>query len=56
LCFDYALAESNPIVLGEDVARFLGATDLDRAMALMDGAEPASPAEEDLKRRLVAAP
>lgn len=55
LCFDHALAESNPIVLGEDVARFLGTTDLDRAMALMDGAPPASPAEEDLKRRLLPA-
>jgi hypothetical protein len=55
LCFDHALSESNPIVLGEDVARFLGATDLDRAMQLMDGASPASLAEEDLSRRLVSA-
>ncbi len=54
LCFDNALAHSDPIVLGEDVARFLGTTDLGRAMDLMDGARPASPAEEDLKRRLVA--
>jgi hypothetical protein len=56
LCFDHALAESNPIVLGEDVARFLGTTHLDRAMALMDGARPTSPAEEDLGRRLATAP
>jgi hypothetical protein len=51
-CHARAEAQGNPVVLGEDVARFLGTIDLPRALKLMDGAKPANPAEADLVRRL----
>jgi hypothetical protein len=51
-CFERALADGNAEVLGEDVARFLGAVSLERAMKLMDGAKPENEAEADLARRL----
>src|SRR2546422_6812196 len=51
-CLTRALRESNPIVLGEDVARFLGKVSLDRAVQLLEGARPKDEAEEDLVRRM----
>ncbi len=51
VCLAKALRESNPIVLGEDVARFLGKISLDRAVHLIEGAKPKDEAEEDLVRR-----
>ncbi len=51
-CHASAMAEGDPVVLGEDVARFLGSVDLPRALRLMDGEKAANPAEADLVRRL----
>lgn len=51
-CHEEALAAANPAVLGDDVRRFLGAVDLNRAMELLDGADPANDAETDLMRRI----
>jgi hypothetical protein len=51
-CHARAAAQGNPVVLGEDIARFLGATELPRALKLMEGAKPANAAEADLVRRL----
>jgi hypothetical protein len=51
-CYRDALGRGDPIVLGEDVWRFLGKTDLARAAELLDGARPANAAEEDLVRRI----
>jgi hypothetical protein len=55
-CHERELAESNPVVLGDDVARYLGETTLDRATALMSGARAKNEMEEDLKRRLTMGP
>lgn len=52
-CHQSALTAGDPIVLGEDVRRFLGDVDLTRAMALLDGAHPADEAEEDVLRRIL---
>jgi hypothetical protein len=51
-CHATALRRGDPRTLGEDVARFLGETDLNRAVALMGGARPTTPAERDLVGRL----
>lgn len=51
-CFERALAAGDPIVLGEDVRRFLGQVSLTRALELLDGARPKTPAERDLLRRI----
>jgi hypothetical protein len=51
-CHTAALNRGDPSALGEDIARFLGETNLNRALALLAGAKPATPAEEDLVRRL----
>jgi hypothetical protein len=51
-CHGRAAAQGDPTVLGEDVARFLGAIDLPRVLKLMDGDKAANPAEADLMRRL----
>ncbi len=51
-CLKRALRENNPIVLGEDVARFLGKASLHRAVELLEGAKPKDEAEEDLVRRM----
>jgi hypothetical protein len=50
-CHRRALEAGEPSVLGRDVARFLGTISLHRAIALLDGAEAASPAEADFLRR-----
>lgn len=51
-CHARAAAAGDPVVLGEDVARFLGSIDLPRALKLMDGAKATNQAEVDLVRRL----
>jgi len=52
VCFARAVRESNPIVLGEDAARFLGKVSLHRAVALIEGAKPADAGERDVVRRM----
>jgi hypothetical protein len=51
-CHADALEAGNPAVLGDDVARFVGAVSLDRALALVRGEPPAGDAEVDLARRI----
>ncbi len=51
-CRDKALERGDGAVLGDDVARFLGSVPLQRALELMNGATPVSPAEQDLARRI----
>ena len=53
-CHKRALADGDATALGEDVARFLGTTNLYRALELLGGARPANEAEEDLVRRMAA--
>ena len=52
ICRDKAVPAGDGAVLGDDVARFLGAVPLQRALELMRGAQPASVAEQDLARRI----
>lgn len=47
-CFKKALETGDPVVLGEDVARFLGPVTLPRAEELMKGGKPRTPAEQAL--------
>jgi hypothetical protein len=51
-CYDKALDAGDPIVLGEDVRRFLGQVTLQRARALLDGERPRNAAERDLMSRI----
>jgi hypothetical protein len=51
LCRTRALEAGNAAALGDDVARFLGDISLTRALTLLGGAPPATPAEADLSRR-----
>jgi hypothetical protein len=51
ICRRKALEAGNAAVLGHDMARFLGATSLPRAVELLNGAKPTSDAEGDLVRR-----
>jgi len=51
-CFERLVKSEDPVFLGEDVRRFLGAVPLNRALALLDGAKPRDSTEEDLARRL----
>lgn len=51
-CHQRALAAGNPIVLGDEVKRFLGDTTIDRAIDLLNGALPTSEREADLQRQL----
>ena len=53
-CWSTAVESGDPRVLGDDVARFLGGTSLDRALALMEGGRPRDEAEKALKARLAA--
>ena len=50
-CHALAVKDESPAVLGRDVARFLGAVSLARAVALLDGARAETAAEEDFVRR-----
>ncbi len=52
-CHARALAADDPIVLGGEVARFLGQSTISRALELMAGGEPADEREADLQRQLV---
>lgn len=51
-CHALALAADSPIILGGEVARFLGESTISRALELLTGAEPADDREADLQRRL----
>jgi hypothetical protein len=51
-CHAAAQDASNPVVLGDDVKRFLGSIDLKRALELLDLAAPRDATEEDLARRM----
>jgi hypothetical protein len=51
-CHGRAAARGDPMILGENVARFLGTVNLARALSLMEGAMAANEAELDLIRRL----
>lgn len=51
-CHARALAADAPIVLGGEVARFLGDMTITRALELMAGAAPADDREADLQRQL----
>lgn len=52
LCYERARQAGNAAILGDDVSRFLGAIDLNRAIALLDGAKPRNEIERDLCRRI----
>jgi len=52
-CHARALAADDAIVLGGEVARFLGDTTISRALELMAGVEPDDDREADLQRQLV---
>jgi len=54
-CHAQALAAGDPVVLGDDVARFVGALSLDRVCELIDGAAPEDDHERDLIDRIRAA-
>jgi hypothetical protein len=51
-CHQRALDAGDPVVLGEDVSRFVGRIDLHRVSELMGGDVPADEAEQDLVRRI----
>jgi hypothetical protein len=51
-CRARAEADGRPSVLGDDVADFLGAVPLPRAIALLEGDRPANDTEEDLVHRM----
>ena len=51
-CREKALERGDGAILGDDVARFLGSVQLQRALELMKGAAPANPVEQDLARRV----
>jgi hypothetical protein len=52
-CFRRAMEAGDATMLGEDVARFLGSVNLTRAMELLDGKKPRTPAEEEVAEQLV---
>jgi hypothetical protein len=52
VCREKALKAGSGAVLGDDVSRFLGSVGLQRAVELMEGAKPTTPAERDLQRRI----
>jgi len=51
-CRERALRAGSAAVLGDEVANFLGAVPLQRAIALLDGDGPANDTERDLVNRL----
>lgn len=51
-CHAHAASLGDPIVLGDDVKRFLGDTSVARAIELLNGAEPTGEREEDLQRQM----
>ena len=54
-CHDLAIASSDPVILGDAVARFVGGLPLERVGELLDGAAPSNEAEIDLANRMRAA-
>jgi len=52
-CHQRALEADDPIILGGDVKRLLGAATIGRAIELLNGAEPTDDREADLQRQLV---
>lgn len=52
-CHARAVEADDPIILGGEVARFLGDTTISRALELIAGVEPADDREADLQRQLV---
>ncbi len=51
-CFAQAVKKESPVVLGDDVARFLGNVSLKRATELIQGSTPNDSVETDLARRM----
>ena len=51
-CYKKAMANSEGVVLGDDVARFLNGISLQRAEDLMNGQKPSTASEKDLLSRL----
>jgi hypothetical protein len=51
-CRKTAATAADPVILGDDVKRFLGATPLDRAVQLLEGAPARNETERDLAERL----
>lgn len=51
-CRKLAEAAGEPVILGDDVRRFLGDVPLPRALELLHGAKPSNPTEEDLAERI----
>lgn len=54
-CQDQALEDGRGVFLGTDTSRLLGETKLERALELMDGAEPNTDFESELVARLLEA-
>lgn len=52
-CHARAVEADDPIILGGEVARFLGNTTISRALELIAGVEPADDREADIQRQLV---
>lgn len=52
-CHANALEADDSIILGGEVARFLGETTISRALELMAGSSPANDREADLQRQLI---
>ena len=51
MCRNRALQQGDPAVLGDQMAQWLGDIRLDRALAILGGATPDGPGEEDLRER-----
>lgn len=51
LCRERAASYGNPAVLGDEMEQWLGDVRLDRALALLEGAAPENPVEQDLVER-----
>ena len=51
-CFKAAYDKGDPVILGEDARRFIGATSLHRLSELLHGKRPGTDAERDLMRRI----
>ena len=51
-CFQRAIQQGDPAILGEEARAFLGAINLERAAALLGGAKPRDAGEEDLRQRM----
>ena len=51
-CFLHTKQNGDPIILGDEVGRFVGNVSLPRAMELLEGSKPKNDAEVDLVRRI----